>query len=138
MKFPWLWSITVVLVGALGMSAVWLAASLFFPHTGGWLAWVAAVDIAFMLNLAGIPHSQRRALMAMLGTALTVLASQWLIVAVTIGFALGINPLPSVLRLGPVLAWKVTRLNLQYLDWIFIVLSLPLAGFLAGRKVSSR
>lgn len=132
MKFIWFWPLTTLFVGVLGMSAVWLAIALFSNQACGWLAWAGAADIALMLKLTQAPRGQPRVWLAVLCTALIVFFSQWLIIATRMGFALGIEPLPSALRLGSVLAWEFTQLNLQRSDWVFIVLSLPLVGLLSS------
>jgi hypothetical protein len=53
------------------------------------------------------------------------------------GFVLGLEPMASAMRLGPVLAWEMSKLSLDRVDWILLLSSLPLAAILAeGRKPS--
>ena len=132
----WLPALTA-LAGSLGVTAIWVAIAVLSVQACGWLALVAAADMALLLRLTNAPRGLARCLVAALGTALTVAASYWMIVATHLGFVFGLDPLPSALRLGPVLAWEMTRLSLQTADWVFIGVSLPLAAWLAyGRKIS--
>ena len=57
----WLLPLLALAVGILGMVAVWLAAYLHFRTPSGWLALVAALDIALMLRLAAAPAGRLRA-----------------------------------------------------------------------------
>ena len=129
----WLLSWLALGVGILGISAVWLALALLSDSPCSWLALVAAADMALMLRLTQAPPGRTRQLVATLATALAVAISQWLIVATHLGQALGLTPLDSARRLGPVLAWAMTLLNLHAADWWLILISLPLAAWWAGR-----
>jgi hypothetical protein len=65
--------------------------------------------------------------------------SQWLLVGTQLGISLGMAPLASSLRLGPVLAWELSRLSLDAADWILMLASLPLAAILTqSASVSAR
>ena len=132
-KFPaagWLVPGVALLVGVLGMSAVWVAVAVLSDRSCSWLALVAAIDMALLLRLTNAPVGVARSLAAMLATATTVALSQWMIAAAHLGFELGLEPMASALRLGKVLAWELSRLNLGAVDWIFLTASLPLAAIL--------
>lgn len=128
----WLLSGFALVVGILGIVAVWLALAVLTGSACGWLALVAAADMALMLQLTQAPGSWSRRLVAVAATGLAVAASQWFIAATYLGQALGLTPLESARRLGPVLAWALTLLNLHAADWGWILLSLPLAAWWAG------
>ena len=126
----WLMPGVALLVGVLGMSAVWVAVAILSDRSCSWLALVAAIDMALLLRLTNAPVGVARALVAVLATAATVALSQWLIAATHLGFELGLEPMASAFRLGKVLAWQLSRLNLSAFDWIFLAASLPLAAIL--------
>ncbi len=135
---PWLLPGIALLVGILGMSAVWVMAAIMFNRPCSWLALLAALDMAFLLRLTGAPTGPARVIAAAVATALAVSLSQWLIVSTQLGFALGLGPMDSALRLGPSLAWQLTRLSLDQVDWVWLMSSLPLAAILAQPWRSAR
>jgi hypothetical protein len=128
----WLLSGMALAIGILGIVAVWLALAILTGSACGWLAVLAAADMALMLQLTQPPGDWTRRLVAALFTALAVALSQWMVVATYLGQSLGLEPLESARRLGPVLAWAMTALNLHAGDWGWILLSLPLAAWWAG------
>jgi len=128
----WLLSGLALAVGILGIGAVWLALAVLSNSTCSWLALVAAADMALMLRLTQAPPGWARRVAAAIATAFAVALSQWFIVATYLGQSLGLTPLESARRLGPVLAWAMTLLNLHSTDWLLILLSLPLAAWWAG------
>ena len=128
----WLLSGLAVAVGILGISAVWLALAMLTDSACSWLALVAAADMALMLRLTQAPAGWSRRVVAALATALAIVTTHWMIVATFFGQTLGLMPLESARRLGPVLAWAMTALNLRTSDWALLVISLPLAAWWAG------
>ena len=136
-KFPlsaWLLPSLALLVGILGISAVWVAAAVLAQRSCSWLALVAAIDMAVLLRLTSAPPGPLRSFAAVLATALAVALSQWLIIATQMGFVLGLAPIASSLRLGPALAWQLGRLSLDRLDWILLLSALPLAAILSQAR----
>lgn len=132
----WLLPGVALLVGVLGMSAVWVSVAVLSNRPCSWLALVAALDMALLLRLTNAPPGRSRIAIAIAATALAVALSQWLIVATQLGFALGLEPVASSLRLGPSLAWQLSKLNLDRLDWIFLLSALPLAAILSQARRS--
>jgi hypothetical protein len=132
----WLLPSVALLVGILGMSAVWVAVAIISHLPCSWLALVAAMDMAFLLRLTNAPSGKLRMFAAMVATALAIALSQWFIVATQLGFALGLEPMASSLRLGPMLAWELSKLSLGRFDWILMLSALPLAAILvqAGKR----
>jgi hypothetical protein len=128
----WLLSGLALAVGILGISAVWLALAVLSGLPCSWLALFAAADMALMLRLTQAPPGVSRRLVAAVATTIAIALSQWLVVATYLGQSLGLTPLESAYRLGPVLAWAMTVLNLHTADWGMILLSLPLAAWWAG------
>jgi len=135
----WLLPTLALLVGILGISAVWVAAATLSDSSCSWLGLLAAVDMALLLQLTNAPPGRLRTIAAIAATAAAIALSQWLVVATQVGISLGMAPLESSLRLGPVLAWQLSRLSLDSVDWILLAASLPLAGILTqGHRISGR
>jgi hypothetical protein len=107
---------------------VWVAVAILSQGPCGWLALLAAAEVALLLRLTQAPSGYARAAVAVLACALAIAAAMWMIAATQMSFVFRLGPIDSALRLGPVLAWELTRLTLRPLDWIFIALSLPLAA----------
>ena len=101
------------------------------------LALFAAADMALMLRLTQAPTRWCRRVAAASATALAIAASHWFIVATYLGQALGLGPVESARRLGPVLAWALTSLSLGPADWFLLAVSLPLAARWAGKGRAS-
>lgn len=127
----WLLPALAWVAGVLGMVAAWLAVSLALRSPVGWLALVAAFDLALMLRLAATPPGRARAVAAVAGTAVAVTASYWIYAASLMGMSLGLRPLESALRLGPVLAGELLRHATSGWDLAWALLALPLAWRLA-------
>jgi hypothetical protein len=125
---PWLLPLAALAIGILGITAVWLAVSWTLQGTNGWLAPVAALDMVLMLRLAGAPPGWRRAALAVLGTAVAMALSYWMMAATQMGWLLGLSPLESAQRLGPVLAGELTRHATSAWDLVWAALALLLAG----------
>jgi glucan phosphoethanolaminetransferase (alkaline phosphatase superfamily) len=134
----WLLPAVALLAGVLGVDAVWVAIAVASNRPCSWLAMLAALDVALLLRLTGVPPGFGRQLLAVLATALAVALAQWLIVATQLGIALGLQPVPSALRLGPSLAIQLMKLSLDRLDLVWLLASLPLAILLAARSRRER
>jgi hypothetical protein len=119
-----------LMVGVAGMTVAWVSVAVLAGRPCSWLALVAALDMAMMLRLTHAPEGATRMLAALAATALSVFATQWLIIATQIGMVMGLPPLASALRLGPALAWQLASLSLNRLDWILLLSALPLAAIL--------
>jgi hypothetical protein len=126
---PWLLPLAALSIGILGITAVWLALSWTLQGPVGWLAPVAALDMVLMLRLAGAPPGRRRAALAALGTAVAITLSYWMIAATQMGWLLGLSPLESAQRLGPVLAGELIRHATSTWDLAWAALALLIAGW---------
>lgn len=127
----WLLPALAWAAGVLGMVAAWLAISLALRSPSGWLALVAAADLSLMLRLAAMPPGRTRALLATAGTAVAIVASYWIYAASLMGMTLGLQPMASAMRLGPVLAGELLRHATSGWDLAWALLALPLAWRLA-------
>lgn len=123
----WLLPLLALCIGVLGMTAAWLALSMFLGSPCGWLAPLAALDMALMLRLSAAPPGPMRAAAAVLGTLAALFASYWMMAATFMGQLLGLSPLESAQRLGPVLAGELTRHAAGPWDIGFAALALVLA-----------
>jgi hypothetical protein len=127
-----------LLAGVLGADAIWVALAVATGSPCSWMALFAAADIAILLRLAGARPGRGRILVAVLGTALAVALAQWLTVATQLGIMLGLQPVDSALRLGPVLARELLVLSLDAGDLAWLAASLPLAALFATRTRRER
>lgn len=109
------------------MTAAWLALAMFLGSPCGWLAPLAALDMALMLRLSAAPAGRIRAALAILGTVTAVVLSYWMMAATQMGQLLGLSPLESAQRLGPVLAGELVRHMTNGWDVAFAALALVLA-----------
>ncbi|MBW8367160.1 MAG: hypothetical protein K0M70_04795 [Arenimonas sp.] len=123
----WLIPLLALCVGVLGMTAAWLALAMFLGSPCGWLAPLAALDMALMLRLSAAPAGRIRAALAILGTVTAVVLSYWMMAATQMGQLLGLSPLESAQRLGPVLAGELVRHMTNGWDVAFAALALVLA-----------
>jgi hypothetical protein len=123
----WLLAIATTIAGVLGVVTVWVTLALWTDLACGWMALIAAVDHAVLLRLVRAPAGGPRVWLAVAATCATILAAAWLIVAGQLGAALGMQPLASALRLGPVLAWEYTRLGFGGWDWACVAFAPVLA-----------
>lgn len=125
--FRWLLPLLSLTVGVLGATAVWVALHLSLGTMAAWMAPLAALDMAWMLRLGAAPAGRARAVLAMLATAVTVALSLWMVAATQIGRLLGLSPLESAQRLGPVLFGELVRHGTDGWDLAFLLLALPVA-----------
>lgn len=123
----WLLPALALSVGVLGMTAAWLALSMFLRSPCGWLAPLAALDMALMLRLSAAPAGRLRAALAVIGTATAIAISYWMMAATQMGQLLGLSPLESAQRLGPVLAGELVRHMTSGWDIAFAAFALVLA-----------
>jgi hypothetical protein len=130
----WLLPAFALVAGVLGADAVWVALAVATKAPCSWMALVAALDVVLLLRMTGVRPGRARVLVAVFATALAAALAQWLIVATQLGIVLGLQPLDSAMRLGPVLARELTKLSLGPGDIAWLLVSLPFAAWLAGRS----
>ena len=65
----WLLPTLALLVGILGISAVWVAAATVSNSSCSWLGLLAAVDMALLLRLTNAPEGRLRMMAAISATA---------------------------------------------------------------------
>lgn len=120
----WSAPLLALAAGLLGMTAVWATVATVTGSSQAWLAVVTAIDMALLLRLTGMPAGPMRALAGASATLATCLASYWLMAANQFASILGLPPLESAWRLGPVLALEMTRLGGGWWDVMAIAFAL--------------
>ncbi|WP_460762810.1 hypothetical protein [Lysobacter fragariae] len=122
-----------MLLGACaGFAAIWVVIAWTSNRQCGWLAVLGALDVAWMLRLAGWPRGWRRALAGVAATAAIVVVANWWIIAAQVGSMLGLQPLESALKLGFHYGWLMAQLANSTFDIAMIAVALVVAA-LASR-----
>ena len=125
---PWLVPLMLVLAGG-SVLVIWVALALYLQRQAGWMALVAALDVVLVLRLCGMRAGPRRAVLGAVVTALIAVLALWTIAATQMGFAFGLNPWDSVLKLGAHHAWTLVSLTTTPLDMVALVLAPLLAAW---------
>ena len=123
----WTFPVLALVVGVLGAAAAWSVVYLWLRGPAAWMGLLAAADMALMLRLAAAPPGRGRAVLATIGTASAIAIGLWMVAATQMALLIGITPLESAQRLGPVLAGELLRHGTDGWDVAMLVLSLPLA-----------
>lgn len=107
----------LLLVGSVGIAAAWVLVARTGSGQMSWIAVLAALDAALMLRLGAMRPGWRRAMAAVLGTALAIVLANWGIVAAQMGAPMGLLPGESLARLGPDFVWLLTMLVNDHVDF---------------------
>ena len=132
--FRWLLAAAALTAGTAGIAALWLSASMLSGRPCAWMGLIAAVEAGLLLRLTGVAGGPVRAVVALTATGATIGLSYWLVVATQLGLSLGLEPLDSARRLGPVLAEAMTRRFLDPADAAMLLLALAVATVLGWRR----
>jgi hypothetical protein len=128
---PWLtraFRLLMLLGACIGFVVVWVVLAWSKNSQCGWMALLAALDVAWILRLSGWPAGARRALIGVAATAGIVLLANWFIIAVHLGEVMGLDPLGSAVRLGLQHAWTLAQLANGGFELAMIGLALLLAA----------
>ena len=120
-----------LLLGGLFLAAIWVVLGIFLERQAGWMAWLAALDAAFLLRYAGMRPGRARALTALLATVVIALLANWFIIAAQLGFYFGLYPWESAALLRPGHAWTLAQLANGPMDTASLLLAPLLAAWLA-------
>lgn len=123
----------VLLVGGVCFTAIWVLLALYLGRQVNWMAWLGAVDAVLMLRFGGMHPGTGRAIVAGVATLLMAALAHWFTIASQLGFALGLLPWESAVRLGADHAWTLIRLANGPLD-VFHLLAAPLAAAWLARR----
>ncbi|MDR1075293.1 MAG: hypothetical protein LBL59_03035 [Xanthomonadaceae bacterium] len=126
----WLWPL-LLLLGCIAVAFMWLVMALTISRQAGWMAILAAVDAAWILRFCSMPRGKLRIAMAILGTMLVIVVTNWSIAAVQIGGQFGLYPWEALLRMGPGFAWNLSMLANTPLDLFWQALALVIAWYVA-------
>ena len=127
---PWL-ALVMLLLGGLCFAVVWVMLSVYLGKPFGWMAVLGALDAAVMLRLGGMRRGMARVLLAVLATAAIIVLANWGTAATQIGFAMGLNPWDSALKLGMDYAWTLSGLANQMADRLWMAVALVIAALTA-------
>ena len=120
-------------LGCLGFAAAWVLLARVLQSQASWLAPLAALDVAWMLQLGRVPAGWPRIVLAVAVTLVVISLANWGIAATEIGRAMDLLPWESALRLGPDYAWQLIQLANTWLDIAWYAVGLALAAVLARR-----
>ena len=121
----------LLLLGASGAAAIWVLLTF---STGWWSslpAFIATVDLAWLLRLARLRGGIGRAVLGAAGTLLAIVLAQWWLHATQVGLAMGMLPWESIPKMGAGFAWTLTRLALQPMDLLVYAAAIGLAAILS-------
>lgn len=120
-------ALAACVVAVIGVAAIWAGLSLITRGQCSWMAPVAALDAALLLRLASWPAGPSRIALALIVTASTVLAANFLVAAAQIGSAMGLRPVEAVSRMSVDLAALYARSNNGWIEAAWYALALVLA-----------
>ena len=127
---PVVFPLILLAVGCLGVAAAWVLLALYGNGQKGWMAVVAALDVACMLRLGGMRPGRTRAVLAVLATLAAVALANWGIAALQIGLPMGLDVWQSLSKPGPGYVWLLAGLANSAFDKACIVLAAAIAAWL--------
>lgn len=124
------WLLPVMLVVASAcVLVIWVSLALYLQRQTGWMALLVALDVVLVLRLGGMAAGTRRAVLAAAVTVAISAMALWTVPATQLGFALGLSPWESALRLGAHHGWTLISLSTTPLDAVALALAPVLAAW---------
>lgn len=123
--------VVLLILGASTAAAAWLIVAVVTDSRAGWMALPAGVAMGFLLRVGQFPQHTSRPVLAALATTLGIVASDWLVGALSIGAAMGQLPFVAACYMGWDFAWTLTRLGSTPLDWACSGVAILLAAWFA-------
>ncbi len=124
------WPLALLVFACLAVSGLWTLVSLHSGRLCGGMAVPLALASIAALRLGGMPRRPLRRALAVAATLLCSALVAWCVIALEIGFSLGLGPLAAVQKLGPHLALTMLQLAATPADFIGLLAALLLAIWL--------
>lgn len=105
---------------ALAAGALWCAAVVFWQFNSSVLVVPCAIALAWVLRRHAYAGTAGGAMLALLLTLLASAYAWYLLAAVQMAMMLGLPPRMTLMRIGPDMAWALTRANLSLLDYALV------------------
>ena len=128
---------TLIPLAVAGITALWVLAALYSERQCSWMAVIAALDALWVQGFSSPRSPVRRAFVAVLATAATILLANWIVAATYAGGQVGLSPWDATLRLGAGHALTLAGLANSWQDTAWLGLGLAVAAlvpFLSGRR----
>ena len=124
------WLLPVMLVVASAcVLVIWVSLALYLERQTGWMALLVALDVVLVLRLGGMVAGTRRAILAAVVTVAISALALWTVSATQLGFAFGLAPWESALRLGAHHGWTLISLSTTPLDVLAMIAAPLLAAW---------
>ncbi|MCR6625276.1 MAG: hypothetical protein NVV67_03135 [Pseudoxanthomonas sp.] len=124
------WLLPVMLVVASAcVLVIWVSLALYLERQTGWMALLVALDVVLVLRLGGMAAGTRRAMLAAGVTVAVSALALWTVSATQLGFAFGLAPWESALRLGAHHGWTLISLSTTPLDVLAMIAAPLLAAW---------
>ncbi|MEJ2789980.1 MULTISPECIES: hypothetical protein [unclassified Pseudoxanthomonas] len=123
------WLLPVLVVASACVLVIWVALALYLQRQTGWMALLVALDVVLVLRLGGMAAGTRRAVLAAVVTVIISALALWALPATQLGFAFGLTPWESALRLGAHHGWTLISLTTTPLDVVALVAAPLLAAW---------
>lgn len=110
-----------------GLAGLWAAASMFLRGPCAFMAVVAAVDVALLLRLSAFPKGKPRAVAGLAIVAVAIPVGLYVAAITSIGRVMGMLPHKAFALTSPEFAALWLRLNLGWMDALWVLAGLALA-----------
>ena len=118
----------------LAAGAAWMVVALYSRHPLPWLAVPIGVALAWVIR-AGVRRPGTGAMLLAAGaTALSAIYVNLLIAGVKVAGSMGLDLIEAMRTAGIGMLWQLARMGLTPADFIWTLLAMLLAGWLASRQ----
>ena len=118
----------------LAAGAAWMVVALYSRHPLPWLAVPIGVALAWVIR-AGVRQPGTGAMLLAAGaTGLSAIYVNLLIAGVKVAGSLGLDLIEALRTAGIGMLWQLARMGLTPADFIWTLLAMLLAGWLASRQ----